>query len=435
VNLIANFVQGGSGLYYHETMHQWGAYLSIPQLGIDDTASHWLENSSVGGALGGCPWTDNGNGTFSTASRQLVDGDLELYVAGLLPASQVHPSYIASNTVTACTPGLLMQPPYKTVTVDDVIAVEGPRVPAWDGNVKTYKHAMIVTSQNRLLPLEMTYYGRIAQLWEGSTVELGAIPPLQWPQFTRGASTFNMVLDSWKGPLVRAPAITNAASSQTGAISPGEILVLYGTGFGPAALTGYTIDSSGKMDTVSGGTQVLFDGVPAPMLYSAPGQISTIAPYEIAGRVAVSVQVEYQGQLSPAVSLPVGLAAPAIFAQDESGQGPGSILNQDYSMNTAKNPAVASSVIQIYGTGEGQSVPGGVDGAFTQGLGSTQQKPLVTIGGVKAVLQFAGPAPQAIAGLFQVNAVVPSGLPSGPVPVIVSFGAASSQPGVTVFVK
>ena len=105
-------------------------------------------------------------------------------------------------------------------------------------------------------------------------------------------------------------------------------------------------------------------------------------------------------------------------------------------MNTAKNPAIAGSVIQIYGTGEGQTVPGGVDGAFTQGLGSTQQKSSRSPSGVyKAAVEFAGPAPQAIAGLFQLNAVVPSGLPSGPVPVIVSFGAASSQPGVTVFVK
>ena len=52
-----------------------------------------------------------------------------------------------------------------------------------------------------------------------------------------------------------------------------------------------------------------------------------------------------------------------------------------------------------------------------------------------AVVQFAGPAPQPVAGLFQVNAFVPSGLGSGAVPIQVKFGAASSQSGVTVFVK
>jgi hypothetical protein len=31
--------------------------------------------------------------------------------------------------------------------------------------------------------------------------------------------------------------------------------------------------------------------------------------------------------------------------------------------------------------------------------------------------------------------MVPEGLPSGPVPVVVQFAAASSQPGVTMFVQ
>jgi len=52
-----------------------------------------------------------------------------------------------------------------------------------------------------------------------------------------------------------------------------------------------------------------------------------------------------------------------------------------------------------------------------------------------ANIQFAGPAPFAIAGLFQVNAFVPQGLPPGPAAVSVKFGTAASQDGVVVFVK
>jgi uncharacterized protein (TIGR03437 family) len=432
--MMANFVSGISVLYYHETMHQWGAYLN-KQLGVSD-GTHWLENSSIAGSLGGCPWVDNGNGTFSTGAYPPTDGDLELYVAGLLPASQVNPFYVAGGTVQNCNKGQLLPAPYKQLTINDVINAQGPRVPAWDGNVKNYKHAIVVTSQNRLLtPFEMTYYGRIAQMWEGSTVEVGPNPPFKWPKYTRGASTFNMLLDSWTGPIVRATSIANAASGQVGAVSPGEIIALYGSRLGPSTLAGLTINSAGRVDTISGGTQVLFDGVPAPMLYSTSGQISTIVPYEVAGRVSVSVQVSYLGQLSPVVSVPVTLSAPAIFTQNQSGSGPGSILNQDYSLNTAANPAAAGSFIQIYGTGEGQSVPGGVDGAITPGLRSTQQLPSVTIGGLPAVVQFAGPAPQAVAGLFQVNAFVPSGLGSGAFPIQVKFGSASSQSGVIVYLK
>ena len=158
-------------------------------------------------------------------------------------------------------------------------------------------------------------------------------------------------------------------------------------------------------------------------------------PYEVAGRVAVSVQVEYQGLPSPAVSLPVVSAAPAIFTQNQSGKGPGSIRNQDFTLNTAGNPASAGSVIQIYGTGEGLSQPAQSDGVITPDVRSTVLPATVTIGGVPANLQFAGPAPQAVAGLFQVNAFVPTGLPSGPVPLVIKFGTVSTQSGVTVFVK
>jgi len=167
---------------------------------------------------------------------------------------------------------------------------------------------------------------------------------LQWPVFTRGASAFNMLLDSWKGPVARASNIVNAASLQAGALSPGEVILLSGAGLGPDDATGVTITDAGNLDTQSGGTQVLFDGLAAPMWSSSAGQVGAIVPYEVAGHIAVSVQVQYQGQLSPVVSLPVAPSAPGIFTEDGSGQGPGQILNEDSSLNTADNPAAADSI-------------------------------------------------------------------------------------------
>jgi uncharacterized protein (TIGR03437 family) len=58
----------------------------------------------------------------------------------------------------------------------------------------------------------------------------------------------------------------------------------------------------------------------------------------------------------------------------------------------------------------------------------------VTIGGVSATVQYAGGAQGIIAGVVQVNAVVPAGL-SGNVPVVVTVGVNSSQAGVTIAVK
>jgi uncharacterized protein (TIGR03437 family) len=76
-----------------------------------------------------------------------------------------------------------------------------------------------------------------------------------------------------------------------------------------------------------------------------------------------------------------------------------------------------------------------VDGKIA---GSLLPKPLatvtVTIGGVPAVVQFAGGAPNNLAGVMQVNVTVPSLLHPGTAALVVTVGAASSPPGVTIAV-
>jgi uncharacterized protein (TIGR03437 family) len=60
----------------------------------------------------------------------------------------------------------------------------------------------------------------------------------------------------------------------------------------------------------------------------------------------------------------------------------------------------------------------------------------VTIGGQNAAVQYAGSAPDSIAGLLQVNAVVPQSVaPGSAVPIIVSVGGSPSQSGVTIAVQ
>ncbi len=54
----------------------------------------------------------------------------------------------------------------------------------------------------------------------------------------------------------------------------------------------------------------------------------------------------------------------------------------------------------------------------------------VTIGGVNAELQYAGSAPSTIAGLLQINAVVPAGLAaSDTVQLVLSVGGAAGSAG------
>jgi uncharacterized protein (TIGR03437 family) len=210
-------------------------------------------------------------------------------------------------------------------------------------------------------------------------------------------------------------AIVNAASNRPGPIAPGEMVALYGSG-------------------LAGVQSVLFNGIPAPLLYSTDTQVGTVAPYAL---TATSLQIVAQRSAATSAPLPGTLAAssPGIFTADSSGSGQAAATNQDGSTNSPGNPAAAGSMISLYATGEGQTSPGGVDGK----LGATPlPRPLapvtVSIGGVPADVQYAGGVAGAIAGLMQVNAVVPIGV-SGNVPVVVSVGGVASQTGVTLSVK
>ncbi len=230
-------------------------------------------------------------------------------------------------------------------------------------------------------------------------------------------------------------AVTNGATNKTGAIAPGEVVVLYGSGMGPSALATFKLNSAGQVPTITGGASVYFNNIPAPVLYSSANQVGAIVPFGVTGS-KVQVVSQYNGQVAAPVTVDLAPVAPALFTLNASGAGPAAALNQDYSVNGSGNPAKAGSYVFLYATGLGQTNPGGQDGVPT---GSTLPLPLqtvtATIGGKPATVQFAGGAPGLVAGVMQINVKVPDGLTAGAVEAIVSLGGASSPSGVTIAVS
>ncbi|MGH9672792.1 MAG: hypothetical protein ACRD44_06380 [Bryobacteraceae bacterium] len=237
-------------------------------------------------------------------------------------------------------------------------------------------------------------------------------------------------------PVAGAAGVVNAASFLGGPVAAGEIVTLFGAGIGPANLVGATLTRFGFVDTLAGETSVLFDGIPAPVIYSSTGQTSVIVPYAVAAKANTQMVVEYQGRRSAPVAIPVAAAVPALFWANSSVKGNGAILNEDTSFNSADNPAAKGSVVVLYGTGEGQTNPPGIDGRIAAAVFPKPLTPItVRIGGIDAEVLYFGAAPGLVAGVFQVNARVPAEAPSGDVPVVVSVGSAASQPELTVAVQ
>ncbi len=238
--------------------------------------------------------------------------------------------------------------------------------------------------------------------------------------------------------------ITSAGSYQPGAISPGEIVTIFGNGIGPATpATGTAAQptANGTVPTTLAGVSVTINNVPAPLIFVAAGQINAVVPYEVAGQTSVPVVVQTNGTPSAAFTVPVTTTTPAIFSLSQNGSGQGAILNNaDLSVNGASNPAAPGTVIAIFATGEGQLVPAGTTGCINGGT-LPLPKPVgnvsVTIGGQPASpILYAGEAPDSPCGVIQINATVPANLAAGPQPVGLTIGTVTNtNQNITVVVK
>jgi uncharacterized protein (TIGR03437 family) len=232
-------------------------------------------------------------------------------------------------------------------------------------------------------------------------------------------------------------ALTNAASSVQGGVAPGEIVALFGAGIGPSTLTQFTV-ANGAIGNQIAGTQVLFNGVPAPLLYVSSSLIAAIAPYSVSQAASADIVVSYQGATSADLNVPVVTAAPGIFTANSTGSGQAAAVNQDGSINKTTNPAKVGSVVSLYITGSGQTAPAETDGQLvtTNPYPMSVLKVTAQIGGLPAIVNYAGATPTQVSGLTQVNVQIPAGIQTGgAVPVAVQVGGIAAQSGVTIAVE
>jgi uncharacterized protein (TIGR03437 family) len=163
--------------------------------------------------------------------------------------------------------------------------------------------------------------------------------------------------------------------------------------------------------------------------------VNAVIPCELAGESSTQMVVEYMGAQSPAVTVPVGPAAPGIFTADGSGKGQAAALNQDNSFNGPSNPAARGSIVTFYATGVGPTSPC-VDGQVYQSNFPTIPLPVVVgVGSSGAQVIYSGQAPDLVSGVAQFNIEIPNDATTGVVPLTLVVGGIFSTPGVTIAIK
>ncbi len=230
-------------------------------------------------------------------------------------------------------------------------------------------------------------------------------------------------------------AVASAANYATNGVVPGEAVVLFGANAGPTTPANFTA-VNGVVPSTLQGVRVFFDDTPAPILYASADQITAMVPWSIGGRSTVAIRIEYNGTVSNRYLANVLVASPALFTANASGSGPGSIGNQDGTVNTASNAAMRGSIVSLYITGAGAMTPVHASGMIATGTTSMLNQALaVTINGLAATVQYAGNSPGLVEGIVQVNVKLPTGTKTGANNIVINSGAASTTTTVTVYVQ
>lgn len=247
------------------------------------------------------------------------------------------------------------------------------------------------------------------------------------------------------GPAPAISSVVNAATLRTG-ISPGQVVSILGTNLSTPPISAQ-YDGAGLYPKTLGNTTVTFSDISAPLLYVSPSQINAVVPYGVAGQRTAQVVVTRNTLRSAPASVPIVDTSPGIFTLTQGGFGQGAILNQDGTVNAIDNPASKGSVIEIWATGSGAWNRNPPDGSIVlsplvdiSSSGQLFLRPTaavsLTIGGQSADIQYVGPAPYAVAGTLQVNAVVPGDVGSGSQPIVLTVGDNNNaQQQVTVAVQ
>jgi uncharacterized protein (TIGR03437 family) len=210
------------------------------------------------------------------------------------------------------------------------------------------------------------------------------------------------------GPSLLAVANSAGGASLT-TVSPYELISLYGVAIGPPmSLIGQVVN--GAFTTSLGGYHVLFDGVPAPLLYAGAGQINAVVPSAIGGRTSTKIQIVTPLGTVDGPTMFVAAFEPAVFANGKTGLA--AALNQDGSINSPTNPAKPGSIVAVFATGGGS--PYFSDGSLVPiGIYSASVPVWAMSGLLSLEVEFAGAAPGLVTGVMQINFRVPDSLEPG----------------------
>lgn len=225
-------------------------------------------------------------------------------------------------------------------------------------------------------------------------------------------------------PLLSSGGIVNAASFQAGLV-PGSLATAFSSGL----LGSNQVVSASRVPLPLnlGGVQLRIGNVDAPLLAvvrNAGGeQVNFQVPWRLTPGETVQVVVSNNGVNSAPVEVPIVRAAPGIFSQDNVN----ALVIEAATFRVVTGAIDRTRDYVLYATGLGALVDVVADGDALSGATPLRASGALTIGGVPAVVSYAGAAP-GFPGVYQVNFRAGAGTPAGSQDVVLQVDGVSGPP-------
>lgn len=454
---IPGYFDGADHSFQHELGHQWVNWSTkAPYL---DPGKHWPISSMATGLMG---WSDplSGQGfNFSCRFLPQADGtmqfgpggvlktfnDFDLYLMGLMDAKDVEAQYritapakIALANQGCAALGTLAVGQYEKVTIEQLIALNGPRVPGVASSRKDFRVMNVVVSRDGLLSSEeMAYLDVMARRSE----ERGMVPfnigremsfSNPWYVSTKQRSTLRSQLSTEAMPTISYGGVVNAANFSREALGGGVVATIFGTDLAKTTASAAAV----PLPEALGGVRVIVNGKAAPLFYVSPTQINFQLPAGLPTTPTnpstdedylAAVRVERDGLASNLAFVEV---KPIVLGLMSYGNGYAVATRPDGAVIGPNTPAAPGQTITLYWVG---TVP------LTETVEAGRPAPAerlvrvasgtnvsASMGGLFAPVQFAGLTPGGV-GLYQLNVTVPNNHPTGESNLILSVGGAQSN--------
>jgi uncharacterized protein (TIGR03437 family) len=241
-------------------------------------------------------------------------------------------------------------------------------------------------------------------------------------------------------PSISAGGIVPVFSSAT-TIEPGSWISIYGANltYNVPGITPATVLWNGNFPTYLGSIySITINGKDGYLWFVSPSQINLQAPDDTTtGPVPVVVNTN-NGTVTSTVTLgPYGPSFsmfngkyPAAIAPNASGTGY-DYLGPTGAFTFPTRPVKPGETILLFGVGFGATNPPVSAGEPISNAAPSVTLPTVTIGGVQAIVQFAGIIE---AGLFQLNVTVPN-VGSGDQPLVASIGGVQTPGNIYLTIQ